>query len=209
MANANTPYGLQPVSYRSGAPYNGAARVYYVPVGNNTALFFGDPVNLVGNSADANGVPAVQIASAGSGHQVLGAFMGIANNAGELVIPVLQNQTPYLPASTAAYVYVTDDPTLLYKIQEDSSGGSMVVGAAGGNANLASGSGSTYTSFSGWQLHSSSLSQSGSDPTLQLRIIQALQEVDNSVGSGTLNGKWLVEVNTGVAALTNPNSGGS
>jgi len=39
MANANTPRGLQPYAYSWGAPYNGAARVYYVPAGNATALY--------------------------------------------------------------------------------------------------------------------------------------------------------------------------
>lgn len=204
MANANTPFGLEPFAYMSGAPYNGAVRTYYVPSGNGTALFFGDPVNLVGNSADANGVPAVQIATAGAAHQVLGAFMGIANNAGLLTIPLLQSQTPYLPASTAAYVMVCDDPFLLYKIQEDSVGGAMVAGAGGGNAELVAGTGSTTTSQSGWQLDSSTLSQAGSDGTFQLRIIQLLQEVDNAPGNFA---KWLVKINQGISAFTQTASG--
>lgn len=206
MANANTPRGLKPIAYESGAPYNGAGRVYYVPVGNGTALYYGDPVNIVANSADANGIPVAEIATAGSGHQILGAFQGIANNAGPLVIPVLQSQTPYLAAGQAAYIYVCDDPTLLYEVQEDSVGGAMVAGAGGGNANLVAGAGSTVTSFSGWQLQSSSLSQGGADTTKQLRIIQMLQRVDNAVG---VNAKWLVKINQGISAFTNPASGGT
>lgn len=208
MANANTPRGIIPYAYMSGAPYNGAVRTYYVPVGNATALFFGDPVNIVPNTADANGVPAVVIAAAGSTGQILGSFCGISNNAGMLTIPLLQNQTPYLPALTAAYVYVSDDPFLLYMAQEDSAGGSMVVGAGGGNVNLIAGAGSTVTNFSGWQLDSSSLDQNGSDSTLQMRIIQGLQQVDNAVGVASTNGKWLVKVNQGLSAFTAPNSGG-
>ena len=203
MANSNAPFGLRPVAYMSGAPYNGAARVYYVPVGNATALFLGDPVNLSANTADANGVPAVVIASAGAADQVLGSFAGIANNAGSLTIPLLQSQTPYLAASQAAYVYVTDDPFLLYEIQEDSVGGAMGAGAGGGNAELVAGTGSTVTGQSGWMLDSSTLSQVGTDATFQLRIIQALQQTDNAIGNYC---KWLVKINQGLSAFTNPNS---
>ena len=207
MANANTPYGLRPYAYMSGAPYNGAVRTYYVPVGNGTALYMGDPVNLVAGSSDGNGVPVAEIATAGSGHQILGTFAGRSNNAGQATIPVLQGNNVYLPASTAAYIYVTDDPFLLYAIQEDSVGGAVTSNnAASANANLVAGSGSTVTSQSGWLLQSSSVVHAGSDSTLQLRIIQALQEIDVSIGAYC---KWLVKINQGVSAFTNPASGGT
>lgn len=192
MPNPNTPRGLQPYAYAWGAPWGGAVRTYYVPVGNATALFLGDPVALISNNSDGNGVPTAEIATAGAGNGLLGAFMGISNNAGSAVIPVLQNQTPYLPAGQAAYIYVSDDPFLLYEVQEDSVGGSMASGAGGGNVSLIAGVGSTITNFSGWQLDSSTLTH-GSDATGQMRIIQALQEIDNTVGQA--NAKWLTKIN--------------
>ena len=112
------------------------------------------------------------IGSAGGGAYILGAFMGIANNAGITTIPVLQSQTPYLAADQAAYVYVTDDPFLLYWAQEDSVGGAMSAVASGRNVDLIAGSGSNYTSQSGWQLDSSTLQTTS---TLQMRIIQAFR----------------------------------
>ncbi len=190
MANANTPRGLQPYAYSWGAPYNGAARVYYVPAGNATALYLGDPVTILNNSSDGNGVQSVGIGTAGSGAYITGAFMGIANNAGQATIPVLQSATPYLPASTAAYVYVADDPNLLWWAQEDSVGGAMVSGASGRNVDLVAGSGSTVTSFSGWMLDSSTLNTTA---TLQMRILQALQETDNTVA--VAYAKWLCKIN--------------
>jgi hypothetical protein len=195
MANANTPKGLFPVSYAWGAPYAGAARVYYVPVGNLTALYFGDPLLGVTNSSDANGVPTMEIAGAGGGTYVGGVFGGIANNAGLLTIPLLQSQPVYLPATTAAYIYVIDDPFVLFEIQEDSvggggTGGAMVVGAGGRNADLVAGTGSTVTGFSGWQLDSDTLQTTS---TLQLRIIEAVQSVDNQ--AGIPYAKWLVKIN--------------
>jgi hypothetical protein len=212
MANSNTPYGLRAYAYMSGAPYNGAVRTYYVPVGNATALYFGDPVNLVAGSSDGNGVSVAEIASAGSTHQILGTYAGISNNAGVTTIPLLQSQTPYLPAATAAYIYVTDDPFLLYAIQENSIGGGGSGGyilsnaAASANGNLIAGTGSTATSQSGWMLDSSTVEHAGSDSTLQLRLIQLLQSGDNAIG---VSAKWLVKINQGLSAFTNPASGGT
>jgi hypothetical protein len=190
MANPNTPYGLRPYSYVWGSPYAGAVRVYAVPANNGTALYLGDPVKLITNSSDGNGVQNVVIGTAGGGAYNLGAFMGIANNAGSTVITLQQTQTPYLAASQQAYVYVCDDPNVLFAIQENGSGGAMVSGASGRNADLVSGSGSTVTSQSGWQLASNTLNTTN---TLQMRIIQALQEIDNTVA--ILSAKWLVKFN--------------
>lgn len=193
MANANTPRGIIPYAYRSGAPYNGAVRTYYVPVGNGTALFIGDPVILITNSADGNGVQTVEIATAGSTTTnltvaILGAFMGRSNNAGQTTIPLLQSNNVYLPASTAAYVYVSDDPTLLYEVQEDSVGGALGSGAAGRNAPLVAGAGSTFTANSGWQLQSSNINTAA----YQMRLVELLQQPDNAIG---VNAKWLTYIN--------------
>lgn len=196
MANANTAFGLRPLAYASGAPYNGAVQVYYVPAANATALYLGDPLLVLDNSADANGVPAIGIAAAGGGTYITGTFAGRANNAGELVIPVLQGNNVYLPASTAAYIYVADDPNLVFEVQEDSVGGAMAAGAASRNVDLVAGSGSTYTSFSGWQLDSSTLQTTN---TLQMRILRAYQSIDNSIGTYA---KWLCRIN--LHSITNP-----
>lgn len=209
MANANIPRGLQPYAYMSGAPWGGALTTYWVSSNNGTDLFLGDPLTLVGTSSDANGIPEVEIATAGTGDQVLGPFMGISNNAGLSPITLLQSQTPWLAAGQEAYVYVADDPFLLYWIQEDSVGGAMANSAGGGNADLVAGSGSEITGFSGWQLDSSTLLHTQTTPFSQLRIIRALQSIDNIVGAtGSpeigINAKWLVKINQGISAFTNP-----
>jgi hypothetical protein len=193
MANVNSPIGLRPYSMKSGAPYNGATRTYYVPASNPTALFIGDPVTMVTNSSDGNGVQTVQIATAGASGQILGAFQGITNNAGQRVITLEQGQTPYLPAGRAAYVHISDDPDLLYLVQEDSAGATfMVSGASGRNALMLAGAGNTGTSLSGWTMQTSSLAVTAAH---QLRIIQLLQQPDNAVGAYA---KWLVKINQGI-----------
>ena len=190
--NPNTPRGLQPYAYTWGAPYNGAVSTFYVPAGNGTALYLGDPVVFTQNSADAFGIPVVQIASAGSTNKITGVFMGRANNANQNTIPVLQSNQVYLPASTAAYVYVCWDPNVIYWAQEDSVGGSMAYTSGGGNtAALVAGAGSTFTSFSGWQIQSSSIGTG-----TQVQVIQPLPEIDNVVSSTITytNAKWLTRI---------------
>jgi hypothetical protein len=185
--NANTPRGLVPYAYTWGAPFANAVSVFYVPATDDNNLFVGDPVVFTQTTADANGVPGITIGEAGD-HAITGVFLGVANNAGELVIPVLQSQPVYKPALQAAYVYVGWDPNLLYWIQDDGGGGPLANTSGGGQlADLVAGAGSTYTGFSGWQLDGTTVGSGH-----QLSIIQALQEIDNYVGA--IHAKWLVRI---------------
>lgn len=187
MANPNAPYGLKPLAYRDGSPYNGAFRTYWVSPSYATALYVGDPLIVTGTS-DANGVPGVQIATAGAGNYVTGSFIGIANNAGALIQTLLQSSPVYLPASTGGYIAVADDPFILFSIMENSSPSALSANVASENAALNAGSGgSTYSGQSSWQLDSNTAQTSAS----QLRILQALQ------GAGNLPGnycQWLVTI---------------
>jgi hypothetical protein len=188
MSNISNPRGLIPYKQRSGAPYNGAANVYYVPASYGSAIYVGDPVITAHASNDANGIPAVTLATAGSSDYVTGAMVGIVS-AGRPIIPVLQGSPVYHPASTAQYILVSDDPELLYWIQDDGTGSSPT-GWPSQNANLVSGSGSTVTGYSGWQLAGSTVNTTN---TLQLRIQRPLPETDND--STSANAKWLVSLN--------------
>lgn len=191
MANANSPQGLRPVRYASGAPYNGAVKRYHVPASDSTALFVGDPV-IVAGSADANGVATVTRATAAGGNLITGVVVGVE--------PSSTVTTAYRPASVASYVYVADDPNLLYEIQEDAVGGALAAADVGLNADLVSGSGSTVTGKSGFQLDTSTKATTA---TLQLRIIGFVQRADNEIGA---NAKVLVRLNlsteTGAAGST-------
>jgi len=189
MANPNTPRGIIPYKYTNGAPYNGAVNIYAVASDYGTALYVGDPLTPTGAS-DANGIPYVQIATAGSAAYILGSFVGIVDG-GNPVVAVTQGLPIYHPASTLQYILVADDPNLLFWVQEDSAGGSIAMATAGmKNADLVAGSGSTVTGYSGWMLDSSTINTTN---TLQVRLIGGLQEADNTMGS--TNAKWLVRLN--------------
>lgn len=190
MANINIPRGLIPYRYRSGAAYNGAGNVYYVPASYATAIYVGDPVVIVDNAVDGVGIPTVNVATlGGAGNFILGAMVGIIPG-GEPQIAVTRDLPVYHPASTAGYIMVADDPMLLFSVQEDSVGGALAAGAAGRNVNLSNvAGGSTVTGYSGVQLQSASLGQSN---TLQMHLERLLEQADNAQGT---NAKWLCRIN--------------
>lgn len=193
MANANVARGLIPYRHYDGSVWNGSANVYYVPSSYGTALYVGDPVDVVSGSNDANGIPAVQLGSVGS--PIIGSVVGIVA-AGEPVIAVTRDLPIYHAASTAQYLLVSDDPTLLYMIQDDASAQARAPNQwAGRNANLVSGTGSTVTGYSGWQMAASTVATTN---TLDLKIIRPLTQADNtisSVANTNMNAKWLVKLN--------------
>lgn len=199
MANANVARGLLPVRHFDGSVWNGSVNMYFVPAAYATALFLGDPVDIISGSNDANGLPAVQLATVGA--PVVGTVVGIASGGGgpgtsNYTIAVTRDLVIYHPASTAQYILVADDPTLMFSIQDDASAQARAPNQwAGRNANLVSGSGSTVTGYSGWQLAASTVNTTN---TLDLRIMRPLDSPDNTVSNvanGSPNAKWLVALN--------------
>lgn len=195
MANANAPRGLIPYATTWGAKYNGSFNVYYVPSTYATALYVGDPVDIVSSSNDANGIPAVQLAAVGS--PILGVVVGIVNGGDMGNITAVTRDLPvYHPASTVQYLAIADDPNLLFEVQDDASTQAVAPKLwAGKNANLVSGTGSTVTGYSGWQMAASTVATTN---TLDVKIIRPLQQPDNTIGgtaNTSMNAKWLVKLN--------------
>lgn len=176
MANADTPYGLKPVRYFGGAPYNGAARLYYVPSSDGTAIFIGDAVKLAG-SADADGVPSV--AQAAAGDTIMGVVVGVKADT--------RDSLTYRAASTERYIWVADDPDLLFLVQEDSVGGALAAADVGNNADLIVASGSTTTGQSAMEIDSSTKVTT----TAQVRVVELWRDPSNEIGT---NAKWLVRI---------------
>lgn len=154
MANSNNPFGLKPVRYRNGAPYNGAFNHYYVRSDDSTALFIGDPVDIIGeaNQSEVGGFPpgtlsAVTRATAGdvpgTGTYITGVVIGVA--------PVTDDSLPYRAASTERILYVCDDPDVVFQIQDDGAG-ALDYDTIGLNAVLIAGTGVAATGKSGFAL---------------------------------------------------------
>lgn len=181
MANQDAPFGLRPVRYLSGAPYNGAANKYYV-TGDNAAAYIGSVVKLTGG-ADAFGVPAVS-SNVAADDAIVGVVVG--------VVPVTADSTMYRVNDTARYLLVADDPNLLFEVQEDSTGGALAATAAGATCSLTGfTSGSTTSGLSSIELDSSLLSETA-DTNDDVRVIRLSTREGNEVG---VNAVWEVRLN--------------
>jgi hypothetical protein len=121
--NSNRINGFSPHSYLNGAPWTGQARLYAIPVADTTASYaIGDVVQSAGGS-DADGI--VYIKKAPSGFNAAGAALGVivgirvADPGVSLQGVALNLETNYIIAGTRAnvrYVYVADDPQLLFEV---------------------------------------------------------------------------------------------
>lgn len=137
MANPNAPHGLNPVGYTNGAPWSGKANLYHIASTDTLAYYIGDIVSTVNVGAgavtgsDANGVP--NVGRQANGAVTTGVYRGVI--VGVQVAPIgtglagaAQGQAVNLnlanvPATKANdyYVWVADDPNLIFEVQGDNA----------------------------------------------------------------------------------------
>jgi hypothetical protein len=191
MPNANRPSGLTPLEYINGAPWTGKGRMYFIPQADTNAYSIGDPVALAG-SADASGVPSIVLATAGAGNKVLGSVLGAGGlTFGGMSANPNNLNTTIVPATktTGYYVLVSDDPWIIYGVQEGGVGTALAATDVGTNINLLSGANSGFQS--GWMIDNGS---TGTGATLQCQILGLINTgVDNNA-FGTF-AKWKVRIN--------------
>ena len=148
MANTNKINGFNPVGYLNGAAYSGQARMYAIPTADTTASYaIGDVVQSRGGS-DANGLPyVIKVPAANASNFVaLGVVVGVsvADAGVSLVGTTLNLEQTYITAGTRAsvrYVYIADDPNLLYEV----SAGTTATNITLAKMRYNSGIGSWYT----------------------------------------------------------------
>lgn len=181
MANVDAAFGLKPVRYLSGAPYNGAANRYYIPAGDtNAAAYVGSLVKLAG-SADSDGIPTVT-ANVATSNSVVGVVVAVE--------PETADSPTYRVNSTGRYVYVADDPNLVFEVQEDSDSESIVADEVGTTADLTGfTSGSSVTGLSAIEIDSDTAGGTTGDHDVQ--ILRLAQRPDNSIGT---NAVWEVRL---------------
>src|SRR3990167_10802561 len=186
MANVDTPMGLKPVRYRSGAPYNGAANPYYLPSTYNQAMFIGDPVVITGTSNTARVTfPGLGTAEIGTMREINKCTAGDSNSDAERQTGVIIGFYPspaagldkqYNPAQTERVALVADDPDLVFEIQAN---GAITAAQMGLNAIfIYTHSGSTITGISGVELDTTG-TVPAADASYQLRIVGAVNRLDN------------------------------
>lgn len=181
MANPDTPFGLTPRKYVSGAPYNGAVNIYSVAAGNGTAIFVGDLVTIVGTSQTIDGVIYADVAQSATGDVFQGAVVA--------VLPSTADSLIYRAASTQRLLAVADDPNLVFEIQEVSGGTALTANDMQLNADIIVGAGSTTTGQSGMELNNGTEATTN---TLDVKIVGFVNAPDNVIGE---HAKWLVRLN--------------
>lgn len=179
MANTDAPRGFEPVMHRDGSPWNGMVRRCVFLATTGTDVFIGDAVKSNG-SADADGIP--DLAQLGTDTAARGVVVGFE--------PDPSNTTLlYRKASTLRYAYICEDPTVLYRVQEDNDDSTTIaVTAVGNNTDIVVGSGDTATGMSGMEIDASGVGTG----TAQCRIVQLYQKAGNAVGASA---EWLVYFN--------------
>lgn len=122
MANVSAPHGLSPVKSITGAPFNEQGRLYYIANDASNTYAIGDVVKLAGG-ADALGVAAVT--KAATTDVPVGVIVGIrvADPGVSLQGNSLSLEKVYIGKSAGAhYVYVVDDPNVMFAIESDATG---------------------------------------------------------------------------------------
>lgn len=189
MANPNAPFGLRPVRYAWGAPYNGAFNLYFA-TGATGAIYIGDPVVLAGsaNTAAVQGyeagtLPTVTVAADGDGDVKHGVCVG--------VLPVTNQSTLYREDSTDRIIMVADDPNLVFEIQINTASTDWAATDVGSYACTKVGSGSTVTGLSGWTGDTTD-GPSTTDVSNDLFIMRLSSRSGNAIGEYAV---WEVMIN--------------
>ena len=128
MANTLRQLGLRPSRYLNDAPYNGQQQLYAFSASNASACYKGDLVTFDATyrtTALTDALPATPMVAPVVAALTTTAFRGVV--AGFVPQPEF-NQTAtaslgamYRVASTARYVWIVDDPQVVYEAQEIAS----------------------------------------------------------------------------------------
>lgn len=190
MANANTPRGLSPVGTITGAAYNEQGRLYAIANDGTNTYAIGDVVKVAGGS-DTSGVPYVT--KAATTDTPVGVIVGIrvADPSTSLVGTTLALNQIYLPLNSGLrYVYVVDDPNVIFQVESDSTGVSA--------ANVFSNAGLTITAdqttlgqaqpLSNTVLNAASIKAIGTSGSLALPLqIIGIEQMENNAPGAYAN----------------------
>lgn len=204
MANAAAPSGLRPSHTVSGAPFNGQTRMYRIPSTDAVAYSIGDVVTEVAGGDVKTGVSDVAIfgtrgATATSGN-ARGVIVGFASSAGSgggqpvggdpdnlglMIIPATKSKD--------YYVYVCDDPHMIYEAQTNTIASS----AFNKNTGLAVGAAPTATSPNCKTIIDGA--SATTTAALPIKIVGAPERIDNDLTAPGTNAWIWVMLNTSSA----------
>ena len=189
MANVNKPNGFSPVESLLGAGWNEQGRLYAIPTSDTSNSYaIGDCVMSAAGS-DANGVRYVQKWGGATTTSALplGIVVGVrvADPGVSLVGTSLSLETTFIPAGTRSnvrYLYIVDDPFVLFEAQFDATGATQ----AQMSMNAAVTTTANQTSLSPSVPFSTMvLTGPAVTATLPIRMLGAVQRIDNQLTGTT------------------------
>lgn len=187
MSNPNAPFGLRPVRYMDGTPWNGATIPCYCSASYATALYSGDPVlwsATLGEKDTTAKMPTINVSAVASGSMIRGVIVSFEPNADNLT----QQYRPASQERIANVVIAT--PDLVFQVRDDGDATPSKV-FPGQNAILAAGTGSTITGLSGFKIDGSTTPTTTQAHTIH--IVGLADIADNELGDYAI---WDVVVNT-------------
>lgn len=204
FVNPNKPAGLSPVKYLNGAKWTGQANMYAVAAADTNGYWVGDLVTLASSGDLTTGLPGFTLATAGN--VAVGVIVAIGTGgvgqgggAGGPIINPNDLSVIHRPAAaqaTAWYALVSDDPNLIYEIQEGGSGTNLTAAIIGENADIVYAAPATGVAVSGTTLNNGAIDTTS---TRNLKVLSFAQRVDNHFVTSPATGggaqKWWVMIN--------------
>lgn len=190
MANVNRPNGANPVRAK-GSPWMGPGNLYWIPQADTNAYYPGDFVcsGSTGSSAGSLGLPAgipqASIAAGNASTLMRGIITSVYRDPNNLT-------SQYVPATKAYdyYVYVCDDPSVVFEMTDDGlTSGNLNASTVGQNCDF------TKTAPTAPQFQSANVILSSSintTNTLPIKIIGLTLTPNNLAG---VYARWLCVFN--------------
>lgn len=200
MANLSRPRGFVPTRYFTSSPYMGNHSLYATSTGDATAMFVGDVVK-VDTTNDTTALtdvyaPAIPFVAVTGATITTTKFRGVVT--GFVPEPEFSMSGRaslglyYRLASTARYVFVVDDPTVVFEAQE--SGTNSYVSATNNPVNklldITAGAGVTTTGISGYTLTGAAGGATTDKPWRVLRLTQKPDNFLSAASDTTPNWRW-------------------
>jgi hypothetical protein len=185
MANLNAPRGLSPIRQGNGVAWNEQITTYWIPAADTNQYNIGDIVKPIAGS-DAIGIPRCTKSASSDATPARGVIVGIAANPGVTLNVINAPATK----SQDYYLYVVDDPTVVFEITDDGiTTANLVATAVGKNAGYTVANPTAPSPVSATVLLSSSIATTN---TLPLKIVGLKLTPGNSAGPYAA---WLVRFN--------------
>ena len=188
MANVNKANGFSPVGNLLGGKWNEQGRLYAIPTSDTTNSYaIGDCV-MSASGSDANGVRYVQKWGGATTTSALplGIIVGIrvADPGVSLVGNSLSLEKAYIAAGTRTsvrYLYVVDDPFVLFEAQFDSTGATQAQLSLNAAVTISAANQSSLSNSAPYS--DMVLTGPAVTATLPIRLLGAVQKGDNQVTS--------------------------